>query len=112
MIPNDPPMRVNARALIAETDKKPATLAAADPGPTLIFKGPPHEERSSGSGSATKWVIIFVLLFAGACVAGVALFKMRRKVVIAAAIPHKDKPPAGWEMKEPAGHAPDTVLEG
>ena len=60
-----------------------------------------------------RWTIAIagVLLMLGAGGGGFAWFQMQRRAAIkAAAPPRKERPPEGLDMKEPAGHGPDTVL--
>jgi hypothetical protein len=126
MTPSDPSaLRVNAREITPTQPAAPPTVAAQpEPAPgvaaapvgELIIKGPPRQYSSS---SPVKWIVIGVVLMLAAAGGGSAWFLIQRRGAIAAAAPPiKEKPPEGFEMREPtdvpdpAGHGPDTVLDG
>jgi hypothetical protein len=117
-------LQVNAReitpATTAQADTTSTTLATAPVG-ELIFKGPPHQYHSS---SPTKWIVIGGLLILAAAGGGFAWFQMQQRAVFAKGAPSKkERPPEGFEMREPTnvpnagdppdpvGHGPDTVLD-
>src|SRR5204862_2770642 len=97
----------------AHSETSASPIVASAPVAELVFKGPPRPPRTE---SPTKWIVLGVLLILGAAGGGVAWFKMQHRTVVVTA-PPKEKPIEGLEMKEgiemnePAGHAPDTVLE-
>jgi hypothetical protein len=81
------------------------TTAAAEPVTTeLIFKGPPRAPQRERAG--IKWLVL--ALFATILGTGVWLFARRNAIVFKRVpAPAKSKPPAGLDMKEPIGQAPE-----
>jgi hypothetical protein len=111
-----PAIQVHARELSPTNQSSTSTQATeaamiATSGGELVFKGPPRPLQSGGPGFV-RWILLSV--FVGLVLAGgaFAFLQIQRKAALAAAAPPpKEKPIEGFDMKEPAGHGPDTVLD-
>jgi hypothetical protein len=112
-------LRVYAREAAPSAPQGSTTQAEASAPPIgeLIVKGPPRQYRAP---SQTKWIVLGGVLILPAAAGAFAWFQTQRRATFAAAVPRKERPPEGFEMREPtdvpdvpepAGHGPDTVLD-